>query len=133
MAVRFASKGARVVVIDIRKLPDPQISSSSSRGPNEAAARRNISAYICDLAGEDALVKVLKSILAIHGTPTVIINNAGFTHSQPITHLSTSQISRLINVNLTAHLWIIQHLLPHMIQSAKADGRPQEVKLRKAC
>ncbi|KAJ9477145.1 putative oxidoreductase [Pseudozyma hubeiensis] len=122
-AIRFACKGARVVVIDIRKLPDPQVSSSSSRGPNEAAARQNISAYICDLASEDALAKVLKSILAIHGTPTVVINNAGFTHSLPITHLSASQISRLINVNLTAHLWILQHLLPHMIQSAKADGR----------
>ncbi|GAC93958.1 epidermal retinal dehydrogenase [Pseudozyma hubeiensis SY62] len=126
-AMRFASKGARVVVIDIRKLPDPQASSLSSRGPNEAAARQNISAYICDLASEDALTKVLKSILAIHGTPTVVINNAGFTHSQPITRLSASQISRLIHVNLTSHLWILQHLLPHMIQSARADGRSSHI------
>ncbi|KAJ1030602.1 hypothetical protein NDA16_001510 [Ustilago loliicola] len=117
-AVRFAAKGAKVVVIDIQKLP--AVSDSQFI---EASARANISAYICDLANDDALAKVLKSILAIHGVPTVAMNNAGFTHSQPITTLSTVQLSRLINVNLTSHLWMLQHLLPSMLQRAKQEGR----------
>lgn len=117
-AVRFASKGAKVVVIDIQKLP-----AVDAQSRIDSSARGNISAYICDLASEDALAKVLKSILAIHGTPTVLINNAGFTHSQPITQLSTSQLSRLINVNLTSHLWMLRHLLPSMIEQAKKDGK----------
>ncbi|SPO20599.1 related to a retinal short-chain dehydrogenase/reductase [Ustilago trichophora] len=125
-AVRFAAKGAKVVVIDIQKLPALQTNSSSSASI-EASARPNISAYICDLASEDALSKVLKSILAIHGIPTVVMNNAGFTHSQPITLLSTAQLSRLINVNLTAHLWMFQHLLPSMIQRAKTEGKPGHI------
>lgn len=116
-AVRFAAKGAKVVVIDKQKPPalDPQTSS-----PEESSARTNIAAYICDLASEDALSKVLTSILAIHGTPTVVINNAGITHSQPITQLSPSQLTRLISVNLTSHLWMLHHLLPYMIRSGRS-------------
>lgn len=113
-----------MIVIDVQKLPPPDTSSSSSM---EASARSNISAYICDLASEDALAKVLTSILAIHGTPTVIVNNAGFTHSQPITLLSSAQLSRLVNVNLTSHLWMLEHLLPQMIRQAKRDGRPGHI------
>lgn len=121
-AKRFAAKGAKVVVIDIQKLPPIDTQSTI-----ESTTRSNISAYICDLASEDALAKVLKSILAIHGTPTVLINNAGFTHSQPITLLSTLQLSRLINVNLTCHLWMLHHLLPSMIERAKKDKRPGHI------
>ncbi|CBQ67373.1 related to a retinal short-chain dehydrogenase/reductase [Sporisorium reilianum SRZ2] len=121
-AVRFAAKGARVVVIDRQKLPAIESLGPSSSSSKEASARPNISAYICDLASEDALAKVVNSILALHGTPTVVINNAGFTHSLPITQLSTAQLSRLINVNLTSHLWMLQHLLPHMIQRVKNDN-----------
>ncbi|CDR88291.1 related to a retinal short-chain dehydrogenase/reductase [Sporisorium scitamineum] len=119
-AVRFAAKGAKVIVIDRQKLPAIESSPATSI---ETLARTNISAYICDLSSEDALAKVLNSILAIHGIPTVVVNNAGFTHSQPITQLSPSQLSRLINVNLTSHLWLLQHLLPHMIQRVQNDGR----------
>lgn len=122
-ALRFAAKGASVVAIDIQKLPTFGAQNASSSSSIDASTRNNISAYICDLASEEALAKVLKSILAIHGTPTVIINNAGFTHSQPITLLSSSQLSRLVNVNLTSHLWILRHLLPHMIQRVKQDGK----------
>ncbi|EST09639.1 Short-chain dehydrogenase/reductase SDR [Kalmanozyma brasiliensis GHG001] len=121
-AVRFASKGAKVVVIDIQKLP-----AVDAQSKIDSSARGNISAYNCDLATEDALAKVLKSILAIHGTPTVLINNAGFTHSQPITQLSTPQLSRLINVNLTSHLWMLGHLLPSMIERAKKDRKPGHI------
>lgn len=122
-AVLFAAKGASVVIIDIQKVP----SLVSDSSPLEAVARSNISAYICDLASEDALAKVLKSILALHGVPTVVINNAGFTHSQPITRLSTLQLTRLINVNLTSHLWMLRYLLPDMIQRAKFEGKPGHI------
>lgn len=125
-AILFAAKGAKVVVIDIQKLPALEAKSASA-SPVEVSARRNISAYICDLASEDALSKVVKSILAIHGVPSVIINNAGFTHSQPITLLSTSQLSRLINVNLTSHLWMLQQMLPGMIQRARVEGKPGHI------
>lgn len=121
-AIRFAAKGAKVAVIDIQKLPALPNAPST-----DTSARTNISAYICDLANEDALAKVLKSILAIHGVPTVVMNNAGFAHSQPIASLSTAQLSRLINVNLTSHLWMLQHLLPSMVQRAKQDGRPGHI------
>lgn len=125
-AVRLAAKGAKVVVIDIQKLPSAEPGTASWKAL-ESSARSNISAYICDVASEDALAKVLKSILAIHGVPTVVINNAGLTHSQPITSLSTAQLSRLINVNLTSHLWILQHLLAGMVQRAKLDGTPAHI------
>ncbi|KAJ1030614.1 hypothetical protein NDA18_001854 [Ustilago nuda] len=121
-AIRFAAKGAKVVVIDIQKLSTLPNSQST-----EASARPNMSAYICDLANDDALAKVLILILAIHGVPTVVMNNAGLTHSQPITSLSAGQLSRLINVNLTSHLWMLEHLLPSMVQRAKQDGRPGHI------
>lgn len=124
-ALRLAVKGAKVVVIDIQKLPSPDASSVEST--QEVEARANISAYICDLASADALAKVIKSILAIHGIPTAVINNAGYTHSQPITSLSIDQLSRLINVNLTSHLWMLQQLLPSMIQRAKLERRPGHI------
>ncbi|SNX81298.1 related to a retinal short-chain dehydrogenase/reductase [Melanopsichium pennsylvanicum] len=125
-AVRLAANGAKVVIIDIEKLPALNAQTSSTN-LTEALARQNISAYICDISNEDAFAKVLKSTLAIHGVPSVVINNAGLTHSLPITSLSTPQLSRLINVNLTSHLWMLQHLLPSMIQRAKNEGRPGHI------
>ncbi|PWY99087.1 NAD(P)-binding protein [Testicularia cyperi] len=115
-AKRFAAKGAKVVTIDLQK---------ADYGSDAPPA--NIFPYICDISSADALTKVAKSIRYIHGDPTVLINNAGLTNSQPITSLSAAQVARLVSVNLTAQLWMVQEFLPGMIQAARSHNRPSHI------
>lgn len=114
----LAEKGAKVIIIDVQGLPKSGLANEKTSA---------IHSYKCDLSSADALGKVARSIRYMHGSPTILINNAGMTHSQPITTLSAAQVAQLVTVNLTAQMWTIQEFLPDMIAAAKSNNRASHI------
>lgn len=114
-ALLLASRGARVVTLDVAKAQPEAI--ASRLGIDLDAARPNITAYICDVSSSDAVGKVTASIRALHGDPTVLVHCAGVVNATGIDALPPAAATTLVNVHLTSHLWLLSAFVPAMLRN----------------
>lgn len=111
---QFASKGIKVVNIDINEPPADALASTKF--------------YKADLTSWEQVSEVANQIKKEDGNPSVLINNAGLT-ARPLllpskTHNNHEEASdrlasfeRVISVNLTAHLRLALQFVPSMISA----------------
>eukprot|EP00834_Sanchytrium_tribonematis_P004137 NODE_187_length_13529_cov_1.102606.p9 type:complete len:144 gc:universal NODE_187_length_13529_cov_1.102606:5578-5147(-) len=62
--------------------------------------------YKCDLSSKDQVTKTFAQILKSHGTPDVMVFNAGIQYPLLIDQISDEQYERIINVNHLLGLFI---------------------------
>ncbi|TPR01228.1 short chain dehydrogenase family protein [Aspergillus niger] len=55
-------------------------------------------------------------IRAVHGHPTVLVNNAGVLHFTPILDQTEAAVRQTFEVNTMAHYWTVKEFLPAMIE-----------------
>ena len=82
---------------------------------------KNYITYNCDLSIHDKLEILLKQILKNHPQINCLISNAGYGNFGPLENYSTSQINKFLSTNLTSHLVITKHLLPHFKRNKMGD------------
>ncbi len=82
---------------------------------------KNYTTYNCDVSFHDKLEILLKKILKIHPQINCLISNAGYGNFGPIENYSTLQINKFLATNLTSHLIITKHLLPHFKKNKLGD------------
>jgi short-subunit dehydrogenase len=104
-AVRFATQGARVLVHG--RDPDRTGAVASEVGGRALHADLAIPAERQRLAAE---------ALEAFGRVDVLVNNAGFGHSGPLTAMPVEQIRLLVEVDLVAAIELTRALLPRMIE-----------------
>jgi short-subunit dehydrogenase len=104
-AVRFATQGARVLVHG--RDPDRTGAVASEVGGRALRADLAIPAERRRLAAE---------ALEAFGRVDVLVNNAGFGHSGPLTAMPVEQIRLLVEVDLVAAIELTRALLPRMIE-----------------
>ncbi|ORZ38418.1 hypothetical protein BCR44DRAFT_128377 [Catenaria anguillulae PL171] len=63
-----------------------------------------------------SLSSLLNGIIVSHGTPDILINNAGTVAGKFLTDLTSSDIDSTLAINLVAPMLLTQLLLPHWIQ-----------------
>ena len=73
--------------------------------------------YKLDLTSPSATQSVCNKIKAEHGSPTVLINNAGLGTGHDILSETTESLELVFNLNLFAHYRLVQEFLPAMIAS----------------
>ncbi|WP_086828822.1 SDR family oxidoreductase [Allokutzneria sp. NRRL B-24872] len=89
-AEAFAEQGADVIACDI----------------NEVAAKDTVrrmgsgAAYQVDVSDEAAMRRFADTVLADHGIPDIVVNNAGIGVAGPFLDTSTEQWKRVLDVNL---------------------------------
>ena len=89
-AEAFAAQGAEVIAADI----------------NEVAAKDTVrrlgsgAAYQVDVADEAAMRRFADAVLAEHGVPDIVVNNAGIGVAGPFLDTTTEQWRRVLDVNL---------------------------------
>lgn len=71
-----------------------------------------------DLGDPDSIAACADEILARHGAPAVVVNNAGESQSGPFEELPREALERLFQVNVLGHVDFTQRLLPAMRASA---------------
>jgi short-subunit dehydrogenase len=76
-------------------------------------------AFPTDVADETQLVKLVEAVLAEFGSIDVLVNNAGIEAFRPFQLIEPSDITRTIQVNLTATLLLTRYALPHMLKAGR--------------
>ena len=82
---------------------------------------KNYITYNCDVSVHDKLEILLKQILKNHPQINCLISNAGYGNFGPLENYSTLQINKFLSTNLTSHLVITKHLLPHFKRNKIGD------------
>jgi NAD(P)-dependent dehydrogenase (short-subunit alcohol dehydrogenase family)/pimeloyl-ACP methyl ester carboxylesterase len=90
-ALAFTSQGARVVVCDV---------NHDTADETAELAGVNAFAYQVNVADEGAVAKFAADVVAEHGVPDVVVNNAGIGHAGPLMAATTEEWSRVLDVNL---------------------------------
>lgn len=92
----------------------------SWRGLTSRVEGRNlVSFYQCDLTSHDAVRKAADALRSDHGSPSVLVNNAGIGNSSSILDLSPKLLHTLVGLNLISHWYTVQEFLPDMIAKRK--------------
>ena len=100
-AVRFATRGARVLV---------------HNGDPERTQKVAGEALVADLASPPDRQRLAADALDAFGRVDVLVNNAGFGYSGPVSAMPVDVIRRLIDVDLLAAIELTRSLLPGMVE-----------------
>ncbi len=70
----------------------------------------------CDVTDAVQVERAIGRVLAEHGTPNVVVSNAGAFVLRPLPETTPEDFARALAVNLTAPFLLMRALLPHMVR-----------------
>jgi NAD(P)-dependent dehydrogenase (short-subunit alcohol dehydrogenase family) len=105
LAEALAARGARVVVADTHRERAAKI-----------AARIGGLAVVCDVGDPDSIDLVVSAAMKNFGPVDIAVSNAGITDLGPDLDSTVPQVRRIVDVNLLAHVWMAQAVLPMMLE-----------------
>jgi NAD(P)-dependent dehydrogenase (short-subunit alcohol dehydrogenase family) len=92
IASAYASKGARVVILDLTVPSEPG----------------DVAAFACDVTDQASVVAAVDQVMQLHGRIDVLVNSAGVVHLAPAEELSLSAWNTTLAVNLTGAFLLCQ-------------------------
>lgn len=118
-ALLLAARGARVVVNDIGRDPQDRHYKDSASAEAVAAEIRSAGGQAVpdtnSVATEEGARQVVETAIREFGQVDILVNNAGICPIGPLHELSSTDISRTINVNLMGTIWMCRAVWPHML------------------
>ncbi|MEH6643830.1 SDR family oxidoreductase [Vreelandella glaciei] len=108
---RFAEHGAKVAVLD----RDEQAAQATVKVIE--AAQGQAKAYAADITDYDSIVTTVAKIEQDLGTPTILVNNAGYDRFMPFLKTEPAMWESLIAINLTGALNMHHVVLPKMVEA----------------
>ena len=75
-----------------------------------------------DVSDPDAVQTVAADLLAEHGTPAVLVNNAGVNADRPFLQMSTADWKRVVDTNLSGVFYLTRALAPAMYEAERAGS-----------
>jgi NAD(P)-dependent dehydrogenase (short-subunit alcohol dehydrogenase family) len=109
LAEALASRGARVVVADVNEERAAKV-----------ASRIGGLAVRCDVGDPDSIDTLVAKAVREFGPVDIAVSNAGITDLGRDLDSTVAQVRRIIDVNLLAHVWMAQAVLPMMLE--RGDG-----------
>lgn len=105
-ARKFASEGATCAIV----------ASSNIRKANKVAReiKRKSKGYVCDITKPTQVTKLIAQVLKDHKKIDILVNSAGIFVPTPAGDTKSSDINRMIDVNLKGTLNTINAVVPHM-------------------
>lgn len=110
-AAQFAKKGANLVLAARRKDRLEEAASQISADFNVRTMQ-----YCCDVSERPQVERMMQAVLAEFGGVDVLVNNAGFAISGPVSELSIEEMESQMRTNYFGMLYCTRTLLPHMIE-----------------
>ena len=108
LAERFAREGARVVVADVDDARAEKI-----------AARIDGLAVPCDVSDRSAVADLVARAVDAYGPVHVFCSNAGIGDRGPDLASTQEEVERVVGVNLLAHVWAAQEVVPAMVEEGE--------------
>ncbi len=107
IAENYAQQGAVVIIADIDKAPSLKlVALLQQKNPRS-------SFYQVDLAVASQVERMMAVLLEQYGDIDIIINNAGLSRFNPMTHLDSQQMEYIMGINLRCQMTIAKALLRH--------------------
>lgn len=106
---RFASEGARVVVIDY-----DQGNLDRATPDIHAAGATDVLPSLCDVSVESQVEATVKSVLDRFGRFDVLVNNAGLMQFKPLEQLTGEDWLRVLGVDLLGAFYFTKQAFLHM-------------------
>ncbi len=108
----YVQHGARVVIADLAE--DKGCALASELGSDNACF------VACDVADGAAVRHLVQSCVSAFGTPDIVVNNAGTTHTnQPMLQVDEATYDRMFNVNVKS----IFHMAHAVVPLMRAKGK----------
>ncbi len=106
IARKFASEGATCAVV----------ASSNIRKANKIAReiKRKSKGYVCDVTKPAEVNKLVEKVLKDHKKIDILVNSAGIFVPTPAGDTKTSDLNKMVDVNLKGTLHVINAVVPHM-------------------
>jgi len=114
LAIQYIKLGSEVICVDINKqnnLETVRIANALQLGTAHE--------YTCDVTNRDDVFELAKKILNDVGHVSVILNNAGIMPSHSFLNHNAQEVRTLFDVNVLAHVWVLQAFLPHMLSKRR--------------
>lgn len=114
LAQAFAAQQTELVLVD-------RSAQALQAVADELAAHCKVSAHVCDLTDEGAVVHLATQIAAQHGKIHVLVNNAGAEYPTPLADTADDANARwaaLLDNNVTSMVRLTRALLPCMQSGA---------------
>lgn len=108
-AKAFATKGARVAVVDINQ-----------DNANQVAADIGSKAYACDVGNEDAVNAMVSAVESDFGDVDILFNNAGIATGRGIMNTDIDVWQTQWQVNMMSHVYSTRAVFPKMLE--RGDG-----------
>jgi NAD(P)-dependent dehydrogenase (short-subunit alcohol dehydrogenase family) len=105
LAEALAERGARVAVADVH-----------TARAEKVAARIGGIAVPCDVGDPGAVAALVATTEAAFGPIELAASNAGITDPGPDLASTVEQVRRIVDINLLAHVWMAQAVLPGMVE-----------------
>jgi NAD(P)-dependent dehydrogenase (short-subunit alcohol dehydrogenase family) len=70
----------------------------------------------CDVSDPDSVSALVSTAVRTYGPVDIAVSNAGITDQGPDLDSTPEQVRRIVDVNLLAHVWLAQNVLPGMIE-----------------
>ncbi|XP_064480550.1 short-chain dehydrogenase/reductase family 16C member 6-like isoform X1 [Ornithodoros turicata] len=109
LAVRFAKRGARLVLWDIDRSGNEETARMIKATGGEAWP------FHCNVADRTAVYDTAKEVKERVGRVDIIVNNAGVVTGKKILDIPDEMILKTFEVNTLAHFWVIKAFLPDML------------------
>ena len=111
IAFRLAREGCDVVIVDLNLNEAQKTAAEISEKFKVKTA-----AYKVDVSDYEAIQQLKKDIEKSLGDLDILVNNAGILSAISLREGSPSDIQKLIDVNLSSHLWTVRTFLDKMIE-----------------
>src|SRR5690348_13204430 len=115
LALNVAGKGARVAISDWNA---DGLAETVDLLKNAGAAE--VKADQLDVSDKDAFIAYAADVKDHFGVVNVVINNAGVSHSGPVTDMEYADFEWIVGVNFWGVVYGTREFLPHLIESG--DG-----------
>src|SRR5215212_953413 len=105
LAEKFLQCNAKVVVLSDKA---DSVATALARLAGEGRA---VHGYICDIGIPQAVTEACARLLAAHGAPDILINNAGFAIYRTFEQEDPAEVERLMSVNFAGAIRVTKALL----------------------
>ncbi|XP_049883050.1 epidermal retinol dehydrogenase 2-like isoform X1 [Pectinophora gossypiella] len=110
VALRFGRLGGTIICVDINATGNQETVEMIKADKGKAFR------YECDVTDREAVNNMAEKLRREVGEVTMLINNAGIMPCKPIMEHNEVDIKRVFDINIIAHLWLIQAFLPNMME-----------------
>lgn len=111
-SLALAAAGFEVVAVDV----DEAAAKTTAAG---CTGRADASAYQADVADLDSVHDMATAVLAEHGAPAVVVNNAGIGMSGRFLDTTPEDWRRIVGINLLGIVNVCGELVPAMLASSR--------------